>query len=137
MHTCTWVPSNSPENAFLMPDGTQVHVCMGPTADQQLLRYLFGACIEAARILGRDDAFRGELEKKRARLAPTRIGADGRILEGLEEYPGGDPHPRHAPHLGGLFPRAEIDTRATPDLARAARRPPAAARCAATHSRHR
>ena len=26
-------PSNSPENAFLMPDGTPAHTCLGPTAD--------------------------------------------------------------------------------------------------------
>src|SRR5260370_42086873 len=118
MHTCTWVPSNSPENAFLMPDGTQVHVCMGPTADQQLLRYLFGACIEAARILGRDDAFRGELEKKRARLAPTRIRSDGRILEWLQEKPEGDPHHRHVAEPWWLYPGPESGTRAPPCLSR-------------------
>ena len=115
-------PSNSPENAFLMRDGTQVHVCLGPTADQQLLRYLFGACIEASRLLARDEAFRAELEKTRARLAPTRIGSDGRILEWLEEYLEADPHHRHVAHLWGLYPGAEIDPRTTPDLAAAARR---------------
>jgi alpha-L-fucosidase 2 len=115
-------PSNSPENAFLMPEGMQAHVCLGPTADQQLLRYLFGAGIEASRLLGRDEAFRAELEKTRARLAPTRIGSDGRILEWLEEYPEADPHHRHVAHLWGLYPGAEIDPRTTPDLAAAARK---------------
>jgi len=115
-------PSNSPENAFLMPDGTPVHVCMGPTADQQLLRYLFGATIEASRILGVDESLRAELEAKRGRLAPTRIGSDGRIMEWLEEYPEADPHHRHVAHLWGLYPGSEIDPRATPDLAAAARK---------------
>lgn len=115
-------PSNSPENAFLMPDGTAVHVCIGPTADQQLLRYLFGATIEASRILGVDESLRAELETKRARLAPTRVGSDGRIMEWLEEYPEADPHHRHVAHLWGLYPGSEIDPRATPELAVAARR---------------
>ncbi len=115
-------PSNSPENAFLMPDGTAVHVCMGPTADQQLLRYLFGAAIEASRILGVDETLRAELEEKRSRLAPTRIGSDGRIMEWLQEYPEADPHHRHVAHLWGLYPGDEIHPRTTPDLAAAARK---------------
>jgi alpha-L-fucosidase 2 len=115
-------PSNSPENTFLMPEGTPAHTCLGPTADQQLLRYLLGAGIEASRVLGRDEAFRTELEKTRARLAPTRIGSDGRILEWLEEYPEAEPHHRHVAHLWGLYPGAEIDPRATPELAAAARK---------------
>jgi alpha-L-fucosidase 2 len=115
-------PSNSPENAFLMPDGTPVSVCMGPTADQQLLRYLFGACIEASRILGVDEPFRAELVETRARLAPTRIGSDGRIMEWLEEHPEADPHHRHVAHLWGLYPGDEIHPRTTPELAAAARK---------------
>jgi alpha-L-fucosidase 2 len=115
-------PSNSPENAYLMPDGTLVHVCMGPTADQQLLQYLFEACIEASRILGVDESLRAELEAKRTRLAPTRIGSDGRIMEWLEEYPEADPHHRHVAHLWGLYPGSEIHPRTTPDLAAAARK---------------
>jgi len=31
-------PSNSPENAFRLPDGRIAHVCLGPTIDMQLLR---------------------------------------------------------------------------------------------------
>ncbi|MGA2444389.1 MAG: glycoside hydrolase family 95 protein [Opitutaceae bacterium] len=115
-------PSNSPENAFLLPDGTPCHICLGATADLQLLRSLFGACIEASRILGVDEALRTELAEKRARLAPTRIGSDGRIMEWLEEYPEADPHHRHVAHLWGLYPGAEISPTATPDLAAAARK---------------
>lgn len=118
-----WVtsPSNSPENAFLDESGRAVHVCMGPTADMQLLRYLFSASAEAARILDRDPELQGELAAALARLAPTRIGPDGRILEWLEPYPEADPQHRHVAHLWGLFPGAEIDPHATPDLATAAR----------------
>ena len=115
-------PSNSPENAFLMPDGTKVHVCMGPTADQQLLRYLLGACIEASETLGKDIALRGRMAAARDRLAPTRIGGDGRVMEWLEEYPEADPQHRHVAHLWGLFPGNEIDRLRTPELAEAARK---------------
>jgi len=114
-------PSNSPENAFLL-DGKPAHVCLGPTADMQLLRYLFGACAEAAGLLGVDPDFRAELLAKRARLAPTRLGSDGRVMEWLEEYPEADPQHRHVAHLWGLYPGDEITPRETPDLAAGARK---------------
>jgi alpha-L-fucosidase 2 len=114
-------PSNSPENAFLL-EGKPAHVCLGPTADQQLLRYLFTATLEAAEILEVEPALRAELRAKRSRLAPTRLGSDGRVMEWLEPYPEADPHHRHVAHLWGLFPGHEIDPRTTPDLANGARR---------------
>jgi alpha-L-fucosidase 2 len=115
-------PANSPENAFRLPDKSVAHVCMGPTVDMQLLRYLFGACIEASKILGVDAGFRKELIDKRARLAPTRIGSDGRIMEWLEEYEEPEPRHRHVSHLWGLYPGSEITLGETPQLAEAARK---------------
>ncbi|MBI5425219.1 MAG: glycoside hydrolase family 95 protein [Opitutae bacterium] len=114
-------PSNSPENAFLL-DGQPAHVCLGPTADMQLLRYLFDACIRASEILGTDADLRTELKAKRARLAPTRLGADGRVLEWQQEYPEADPQHRHVAHLWGLYPGNEITPHGTPDLAAGARK---------------
>jgi alpha-L-fucosidase 2 len=115
-------PSNSPENAFLLADGRRANVCMGPAVDQQLLRSLFDACIESARILGIDTDFATALAAKRARLAPTRIGSDGRILEWLEEYREPEPRHRHLAHLWGLYPGFEISPARTPDFAAAARK---------------
>ena len=115
-------PSNSPENSFYLADGTVCHICLGATADMQELRYLFNACIEAGRTLGVDEAFRAELADKRARLAPTRIGSDGRVMEWLEEYKEVDPHHRHTAHLWGLYPGDEISPNTTPALAAAARK---------------
>lgn len=115
-------PSNSPENAFVLSDGEEVHICLGPTMDQQLLRYLFGATLEAAEVLGVDEEFRAELAEKRGRLAPTQIGSDGCVMEWLEEYQEADPHHRHVSHLWGLYPGFEIDPQATPALAEASRR---------------
>lgn len=115
-------PSNSPENAFVMADGARAHICLGATMDMQLLRYLFDACIEAARLLGTDAEFAKELAEKRQRLAPTRIGSDGRVMEWLEEYQEADPQHRHISHLWGLYPGHEITPKATPELAAAARK---------------
>jgi len=115
-------PANSPENAFRLPDKEVAHVCMGPTVDMQLLRYLFTACIEASKILNVDAGFRKELVDKRARLAPTRIGSDGRIMEWLEEYEEPEPRHRHVSHLWGLYPGSEITLDGTPQLAEAARK---------------
>ncbi|MET0649486.1 MAG: glycoside hydrolase family 95 protein [Pyrinomonadaceae bacterium] len=115
-------PANSPENAFRLADGSTAHVCMGPTYDMQLLRYLFDATSEAARTLGVDAEFRRELTEKRARLAPTRVGVDGRVMEWLEEYGEPEPTHRHVSHLWGLYPGDEITPARTPHLADAARR---------------
>ncbi len=121
----TWLvtaPSNSPENTFILADGTRAHICLGAAMDMQLLRYLFGACIEAARILGTDTEFAKELTEKRAQLAPTRIGSDSRVMEWLEEYKEADPQHRHISHLWGLYPGHEITPVGTPNLAVAARK---------------
>jgi alpha-L-fucosidase 2 len=115
-------PTNSPENSYLLADGTQGHVCMGPTFDMQLLRHLFGACIQAAGALGVDPDFVAELAQKQRRLAPTRVGSDGRVMEWLEEYGEPEPQHRHISHLWGLYPGCEITPEGTPELAAAARK---------------
>ena len=88
---------------------------------QQQVRYLFTACIESSRILGADEDFRNELSVKLARLAPTQIGSDGRLMEWLKEYKEPEPHHRHISHLWGLYPGDEISPFTTPKLAEAAR----------------
>ncbi len=115
-------PANSPENAFVLPDGTKAHVCLGPTFDNQIVRHLFNATRAAARILGVDAELQRELAEKGARLPPTRIAGDGRVMEWLEEYPEADPQHRHISHLWGLFPGDEITRADTPALAEAARK---------------
>jgi alpha-L-fucosidase 2 len=115
-------PANSPENAYLLPDGSKANVCMGPTYDMQLMRYLFAATAEAARTLGVDAEFQRELSEKLARLAPTRVARDGRVMEWLEEYGEPEPTHRHVSHLWGLYPGDEITPGRTPQLADAARK---------------
>ena len=121
-HWLVIAPANSPENHFLMPNGRDASICMGPTIMQQLVRYLFGACIQSSEILGVDQDFRNELIQKRDRLAPTQIGPDGRIMEWLEPYKEPDPQHRHVSHLWGLYPGDEISPYTAPQLADAARK---------------
>ncbi len=119
-HWLVVAPANSPENHFRMADGSDASISLGPTMLSQVVRYVFGACVESSEILGVDETFRNELIAKRARLAPTRIGSDGRIMEWLEEYAEPEPHHRHISHLWGLYPGDEIS--ASPALAQAARK---------------
>jgi alpha-L-fucosidase 2 len=122
-HWFVTAPANSPENAFVISGTTnKAHICLGPTMDNQLLRFLFSAVIEASEILGVDKNFAAELQTKRDHLPPTRIGSDGRVLEWLEEYQEADPQHRHTSHLWGLYPGDEISPSATPELAAAARK---------------
>lgn len=114
-------PSNSPENKFKMPNGKVASVCMGPTMDMQILRELFGNCIEAAQILGVDQEFRAHLADTRAKLAPNQIGRHGQIQEWLQDYEEVEPHHRHVSHLYGLHPYDEITPDGTPELAEAAK----------------
>jgi alpha-L-fucosidase 2 len=115
-------PSNSPENAFRLPDGRVANVCLGPTIDMQLLRELFGNTARAAEILDLDSDLRQELAKTSARLAPNQVGPDGRLQEWLEPYAEPEPRHRHVSPLYGLHPYYEITPRKTPELVLAARK---------------
>lgn len=115
-------PSNSPENAFRLPDGRVAHTCMGPTMDIQIVRELFRNTAEAARTLGVDEPLATKLNDLRARLAPHQIGPDGRLQEWLEPYDEPEPQHRHVSHMYGLHPSDQITLRETPDLAAAARK---------------
>ncbi len=114
-------PSNSPENAYRLPDGTCLNTCMGPTMDTQIARELFGHCIAAAEILNEDITFAAELREAHARLTPHQIGRRDQIQEWLEDYDEQDPHHRHVSHLYGLHPGDQITPGETPALAQAAR----------------
>ena len=97
-----------------MADGRQAAIAWGRRCRNSCALSVW-RCIESSQILGVDEDFRNELIAKRARLAPTQIGSDGRIMEWLEEYREPEPHHRHVSHLWGLYPGDEISP-PTPDL---------------------
>ena len=116
-------PSESPENAFYLPNGKHASICMGPTIDHQITRELFSNVILASEILHTDEPFREVLKLKLKRLPPPgRIASDGRLMEWLEEYKETDLKHRHVSHLYGLYPASLITPDATPDLAEACRK---------------
>lgn len=114
-------PSISPENRFKTAKGEISTMVMGPTMDHMIIRSLLENTIAASQILQTDDEFRARLQSILKRLAPTRIGSDGRIMEWTEEFEEPEPGHRHISHLYGLHPGHEINPK-TPELMAAARK---------------
>jgi len=114
------VPSNSPENRYVLANGHKLSLCIGATYDMMIIRDLFVSAAAAARALGTDAAFAAKLDNLRAQLAPVRFHDDGRIMEWMEPFEEADPHHRHVSLLWGLHPGSEI-TAATPELFKGAR----------------
>lgn len=114
-------PSISPENRFKTAKGEISTMVMGPTMDHMIIRSLLENTIAASQILQTDDEFRARLQSILKRLAPTRIGSDGRIMEWTEEFEEPEPGHRHISHLYGLHPGHEINPK-TPELMVAARK---------------
>ncbi|XVV09929.1 glycoside hydrolase family 95 protein [Actinoplanes sp. CA-131856] len=113
-------PAESPENAYLAPDGARCSVAMGATADRAFAEAILRICARAAEILGVDPALRARAEEARARLSPFRIGRHGQLQEWLHDFDEADPAHRHTAHLVSVFPERQITPRRTPELARAA-----------------
>jgi alpha-L-fucosidase 2 len=111
-------PSVSPENRI---KGHGTSICAGPTMDMQILRDLFGMCIEASEILDVDVQFRTILKRKLQRLAPMRIGKYGQLQEWLYDWDDPNDKHRHISHLYGLHPSNQITKRGTPELFEAAK----------------
>jgi alpha-L-fucosidase 2 len=123
-HELVVVPSNSPENSYAYTDSRgrrrTTALCVGATFDQQITRDLLKNTAAAARILRIDEEFARSLDATRARLAPTRVNAKGRIMEWQEDFEETEIHHRHCSHLWGLCPGSEINP-STPELFRGAR----------------
>ncbi|MCM1231695.1 MAG: glycoside hydrolase family 95 protein [Ruminococcus flavefaciens] len=128
-------PSVSPENRYRLPGGESGSCCVGATMDNQILRHLFTACLDAWRALrgeepedcripdaGNIPELIKRIEDCKNRLRPTRISESGRIMEWQEDYEEADPGHRHISHLYGLYPGGEITADGTPELAAAARK---------------
>jgi alpha-L-fucosidase 2 len=119
-HYLVTCPSMSPENKH--PGGTSI--CAGPAMDGEILRDLFARTADAAKTLGRDAGFRGELAAAAARLTPLKIGKAGQLQEWQEDWDmeAEDIHHRHVSHLYALYPSLQIDPERTPALAAAAKK---------------
>lgn len=115
-------PSVSPENTYLLADGTRARLALGPAMDAQILEQLLRTTACAASILDVDPEFREKAEAIRARLPQQAIGRDGRLLEWRDEHAEAEPGHRHISHLWALHPGDSISPGRTPELAAAARK---------------
>lgn len=113
-------PSVSPENRYIMPDGYDSPICAGPAMDNQILRELFAACIEADRLLQLNDPLSAEFAAAMAKLPADKVGSKGQLLEWMEEYPEMMPGMSHISHLFGAYPGVQINWLNTPELLKAA-----------------
>jgi alpha-L-fucosidase 2 len=116
-------PSISPENSFKIPGGEgNASMVMGPTMDHMIIRDLLQNTIQASIILDTDKPFRKKMEETLKKLAPIKVGSDGRIMEWTEEFEEPEPGHRHISHLYGLHPGNQITQQKTPELMVAARK---------------
>ncbi len=115
-------PSISPENTFKTKEGEVATMVMGPTMDHMIIRDLLSNTIAASTVLKQDAVFRRRMEKVLARLAPTQVGSDGRIMEWTEEFEENEPGHRHISHLFALHPGRQITKQQNPELLAAARK---------------
>ncbi len=92
----------------------------GVAHDQQIIWDLFQNTIEAATVLGTDDAYRLRLIDLQKRLDGPRIGRWGQLQEWIEDRDDPKDQHRHTSHLFAVFPGRQISVTATPDLAKAA-----------------
>jgi alpha-L-fucosidase 2 len=114
-------PSSSPENAYRLPNGEVHKMCLGATMDLQVATSAMTSAYRLAATLETDKAESESWAKTVKRIAPMKIGPDGRLQEWLETYSEPEPHHRHVSHLWGLYPGNLISLRLTPELAAAAR----------------
>ena len=115
-------PSVSPENRYILPDGYDTPICVGPAMDNQILREFFAALIEIQALLDLDHEFSKELADITDRLPEDKIGSKGQLLEWAEEYPELTPGMSHISHLFACHPGSSINWYDTPELMDAVRR---------------
>ena len=114
------LPSTSPENRFLLPDGSTCCVTKNCAFDLELIQEVFQNFRRVCSILSIQDDLLPEMEEKLQKLAPLKIGSKGQLLEWDEEYPEKEPGHRHMSHMYGLYP-SELFAN-TPDYQQACRK---------------
>ena len=113
------VPSVSPEHGGV---GRKSNLCAGCTMDNQIVFDVMNNVLQAARILGRDEAYQETLQKTIAQLPPMKVGQYGQLQEWLEDIDDPNDQHRHISHLYGLYPSNQISATRTPALFAAARK---------------
>ncbi len=115
-------PSSSPENYYVMADGTKGFMTYAPTMDIEILGALFEKFVEISSHLGVDASMRREVTEAARRLPPLQIAKNGELQEWIADYAKNEAEHRHCSHLYALYPGNTITLRGTPELAEAARK---------------
>ena len=115
-------PSTSPENVYVLPNGTKGTVTIASAMDMEIIWDLFTNIIEADSILNMDKDFASLLKEKRAKLSPLKIGKAGNLVEWYGDWKDEDPQHRHVSHLFALHPGREISPLLDPAFADACRK---------------
>lgn len=108
----TVAPSTSPEHG-IVDDGV--------TFCQAVVRELLTDAVEAANILGVDQAESAQWQDVLRHLPPYRIGRYGQLMEWSRDIDDPKDKHRHVNHLFGLHPGHTVSWTHTPELAKAAR----------------
>ncbi|MCD6346257.1 MAG: glycoside hydrolase family 95 protein, partial [Bacteroidales bacterium] len=117
------VPSSSPENNFIDPEsGKSQRLTYGSTIDNEIIREVIESFIAEAEVLDIDADYCSELKNILTKLPPVQIGANGTIMEWIEDYEEAEPGHRHMSHLFALHPSFQITPDGTPVMAEAARK---------------
>ena len=115
-------PSVSPENTYIMKDGTKGRMCVAPAMDCEILHNLFRDFLEASDILKIENDLTEKVREMQTKIPPLRIGKNGQLMEWMEDYEEAEPGHRHISHLFGVFPGSEISQDDTPELMEAAQK---------------
>ncbi|MGF2411257.1 glycoside hydrolase family 95 protein [Ferruginibacter sp.] len=102
------VPSTSPENVYLHPNGFKAAVTIASAMDMEIIWDLFTNIIEASEVLHMDKDFAALIKQKRDKLSPLKIGKKGNLVEWYGDWDDEDPHHRHVSQLFALHPGREI-----------------------------
>lgn len=113
-------PTLSPENTYILSNGEMGVICKGATMDNEIIRELLNACIEAEKILGIEGVSLKAL-KTLERIPDLKISKNGTIMEWNEDYEEAEPGHRHISQLFALYPAWQINEK-TPELFEAAKK---------------
>ena len=127
-------PSTSPENEYLLDNGTRIGIDINTASDIEIYNNLFNIILEASQELKNagkselvDDALVNRVADAKARLVPLEMLIDeetGALKEYYNEYTPYDPHFGHNSHLLGIAPLhyTGISKRNTPEVFEAAQK---------------
>ncbi|MET0991403.1 MAG: glycoside hydrolase N-terminal domain-containing protein [Lacisediminihabitans sp.] len=120
------LPSTSPENLFVGPDGHPESLGSSAAMDISLIRRVFADTVASAAELElgestTTDDLIARITRATELLPAPAISAGGWLQEWGSDHVEVDPAHRHLSQLVSLFPLGQIDPERTPELAEAAR----------------